>query len=375
MSARDKERPRMTEESGDQRLERGEAARAPEAAEAGRPPATVSAGARALTALTARLRRSHARTIVRGAFTLFFVYLCVKLWLFYLWAMGAGPYVARPEAVAGIIPVGAYMSFFAWLKTGVYDPVIPAGVTIVVGALLLSLVLKRAFCGWLCPIGALWEVFGWAGKKTLPLQPVPWRWLDLTLRTLRYVLTFLLLFWIFSVPVEEASSFQQLPYYAVADIKIISLFVRLPWWYVAIGAAVAGASFLFGNVWCRYLCPLGGLYGAVGVASPLTVVRDADACVDCGRCSGVCHARVDVMRAGSVHAPECDGCQECVEVCPEAGALEGRVLRRWTVSPWMWAGAVVALWLLVYAIALVTGHWRSGLTPEQFQQAVRAVRI
>jgi polyferredoxin len=326
-------------------------------------------------ALVDRLKRLPARTVVRGAFTLFFVYLCVKLWLFYLWAMGAGPYVARPEAVAGIIPVGAYMSFFAWLKTGVYDPVIPAGVTIIIAALVLSLVMKRAFCGWVCPIGALWEVFGWAGKRLLPHQPVVWRWLDLTLRALRYVLTFLLLFWIFSVSVEEAFRFQLFPYYAVADIKIISLFVRLPWWYVAIGAAVASASFLFGNVWCRYLCPLGGLYGAVGVASPATVVRDADVCIDCGRCTGVCHARVDVMHASSVHAPECDGCQECVEACPEPGALEGRLLRRWKLSPWMWAGVVIALWLLVYLIALVTGHWHSSLTPEQFRQAVQAVQI
>jgi polyferredoxin len=362
----------MTDAPRDRGPEQRDVAERRDAGQAGPAPAADSRGRRGLPTW---LKRLHARSLVRGAFTLFFVYLCVKLWLFYLWAMDAGPYVARPEAVAGIIPVGAYMSFFAWVKTGVYDPVIPAGVTIVVGALVLSLVMKRGFCGWLCPIGALWESFGWAGKKTLPHQPVPWRWLDLTLRAIRYVLTFVLLFWIFSVPLEEAFSFQQLPYYAVADIKIISLFVRLPWWYVGIGAAVAGSSFLFGNVWCRYLCPLGGVYGAIGVASPATVVRDAEVCIDCGRCTGVCHARVDVMHAASVHAPECDGCQECVEVCPEPGALEGRVLRRWRLSPWMWAGVVVAVWLLVYAVALLTGHWQAGLTPEQFREAVRAVQI
>jgi polyferredoxin len=321
------------------------------------------------------LSRVNPRAVVRGAFFVFFVYLCVKLWMFYLWSIGAGPYVARPEAVAGIIPVGAYMSLFAWMKSGVYDPVIPAGVTILLGAMLLSLLFKRGFCGWVCPVGAFWEFFGWAGDRMLPRQPHAPRILDLVLRGLRYVLTALVLSWIFLVSVQEALSFQQLPYYAVADIKIISLFVRLPWWYVAFGATIAAGSFFFGNIWCRYICPLGGLYGAIGVFSPTTVVRDDDKCIDCGRCTKSCHALVDVQRLGSVHAPECDGCQDCVVVCPAPGALEGRLLAKWRISPWVWAAAVVALWLLVYGIAVASGHWNSPLSPEQFKAAVQSVTI
>jgi polyferredoxin len=325
-----------------------------------------------MTGLVARLR---PRTVVRGAFFLFFVYLCVKLWLFYLWTIGAGAYVPRPEAVAGLIPVGAYMSFFAWVKTGVYDPVLPAGVTIIVGALLTSLLFKRGFCGFICPVGAFWESLGWLGGRVLPRQFHAPRWLDLGLRGLRYALAFGFVAILFVLPVSEAVSFQQLPYYAVADIKILSLFVLLPLWYVGIGVTVGAASFFFGNVWCRYVCPLGGIYGAVGVLSPSNVVRDPDTCIDCGACSKTCHALVDVQHLETVRAPECDGCQTCVESCPVPGALEGRALGRIRITPWGWAGLVVALWVAVYAVASFTGHWTAGLNAEAFRQAVQNVRI
>ncbi len=340
-----------------------------------RPAAEASAGDSAVARVARRLKGLHARAVVRGAFTAFFVYLCVKLWLFYLWAMGAGPYVPRPEAVAGVIPVGAYMSLFAWAKSGLYDPVIPAGVSIVLGAMIVSFALKRGFCGWVCPVGAMWELFGWAGKRVLPRQPHAPRVLDLVLRGFRYVFTALVLFALFAVPLQEALDFQHLPYYAVADIKIISLFVRLPWWYLATGVVVGAASFFFGNVWCRYVCPLGGVYGALGVLSPATVVRDPEVCTNCGTCSKTCHGLVDVQHLTSVHAPECDGCQDCVEKCPVPGALEGRLLGRWRLSPWVWAAVAVAIWLLIYGIAVATGHWHAGLTPEQFREAVQRVPI
>ena len=120
------------------------------------------------------------------------------------------------------------------------------------------------------------------------------RWLDRTLRGVRYAFAGLILVWLAAVPVAEAVGFQKLSYYAAADVKILSYFVHMPAWYFAFGATIAAGSFLFGNVWCRYMCPLGGLYGAVGCASACTVVRDAETCIDCGACARACHADVAV---------------------------------------------------------------------------------
>jgi polyferredoxin len=332
------------------------------------------------------LPKPSPRGIVRGAFLVFFVYLCVRLWLFALWATGAGTlHVSRPEAVAGLIPIGAFMSFFLWLKTGIFDAVVPAGIVIIIGALALSIALKRGFCGWICPVGTVWEAAAglgrfvrrrisgapkWMGRKL----PVP-RWLDMALRGVRYAVSVMLLFWLAAVPAAEAIGFQKLQYYAAADVKILSYFVHMPLWYFGFGATVAVGSLLFGNVWCRYMCPLGGLYGAAGCASACTVVRDAEKCIDCGMCAKACHADVAVDTARSVRAPECDGCADCVLACPKRGALTVRVFGRFQLPWWALPTLAVAVWFGIYGVALLTGHWHSALPESYFVQAVRSLGL
>ncbi|MFA5843479.1 MAG: 4Fe-4S binding protein [Coriobacteriia bacterium] len=320
-------------------------------------------------------RYVRPRSVVRVVFLAFFVYLCARLWMFYLWTVGEGAHVARPEAVAGLIPLGAYMSFFAWIKSGTFDPVVPAGMVIIIGALLLSFLFKRGFCGWICPVGSVWQAFGWAGRKALGRSLRLPRVVDLALRGLRYVSTAMFVGWLAFLPVAVALEFQTIPYYAVADIKILSLLVRIKPVYLAVGAVVGVGSFLLGNAWCRYLCPLGGLYGACGVASLCTVVRDPGPCIDCGRCAAVCHAAVPVDRLRSVRAPECDGCLDCVLDCPAPGALTARAFGSLRFPWWVWPVGVVGTWLLVYIVALATGHWRAGITEEAFVAAVRALGI
>jgi polyferredoxin len=270
--------------------------------------------------ITRTLVKIGPRLLVKGAFLAYFVYISVRLLMFRAWALGEGPFVPRPEAVAGLLPIGSYMSFFLWIKTGFFDPVLPAGIVIIIGAIATSLVLKRGFCGWICPVGTVWEGAAWFGRRVLKRDNfrLP-RWFDRTLRGARYVFAALLMFWLGAVSVQEAISFQQLPYYATVDAKMLLLFGTPV--YLAVIALAFVSMMLLGNVWCRYLCPLGGVYGACGVASACTVVRDAEACIDCGRCAKVCHAAVPVDTLRSVRAPECDGCQDCVRVCSAEGAL------------------------------------------------------
>jgi Pyruvate/2-oxoacid:ferredoxin oxidoreductase delta subunit len=130
---------------------------------------------------------------------------------------------------------------------------------------------------------------------------------------------------------------------------------------------------LFSPVWCRYLCPLGGWYSALGMASACAVHRDDTACTHCQKCTKVCHALVDVEHAkGRVWAPECDGCMDCVRHCPAPGALEARVLGRWRIAAWVWPLLVVAVWLAIYTGAKITGNWDTTIPPARFQQAVQS---
>jgi polyferredoxin len=316
-----------------------------------------------------------SRVFVRGAFLVFFVWICVQLMMFAAWARGAGPFVPRPEAVAGILPVGHFTSFFAWVRGGGWDVLLPAGLVIIIASVTLSLLLKRGFCGWICPLGSLWEAGALLGRRVLGGRSlrVP-KWLDAAGRGVRYLLAGLILFWLMSVPLAEAISFRELPYMWTADIKILMGFAT-PVFLVA-GLLAFVLSMLFGPVWCRYLCPLGGWYSLLGVASPCAVERDADTCISCGKCTKVCHAFVDVEHVRkTVRSPECDGCMDCVRVCPVDGALQAKVMGRVRISPYVWPVLVVGLWLAIYAGAKVTGNWDSRIPNDVFRQVIQSGQL
>ena len=315
------------------------------------------------------LRALSSRWTIKGLFFVVFVWLASRLLAFASWARGEGPFVPRPEAVAGILPVGHFTSFFAWLKGGGWDTLLPAGLVIIIAALAISLLFKRGFCGWICPVGTLWEAAAAIGRKLLGGKNIRLpKWLDIAGRTLRYIIAIGFFGLIGMVSITEALGFRELPYMWVADIKIIESFGQ-PLFVVVILLAFV-LSMLLGPVWCRYVCPLGALYSTVGLASPCAVKRDLDTCIDCGKCTKACHASVDVQRAETVRTPECDGCMECVKACPVDGCLEARAFGRVRIAPWVWPLLVVGLWFTIYLIAKLTGNWDTTIPMDVFRQTI-----
>jgi len=311
------------------------------------------------------------RWFIKTAFFVYFIFACVQLMRFAAWTKGTGPYVARPEAPAGLLPVGHFTSFFGMVRGGGWDALLPAGLVIIIGALAVSLLFKRGFCGWICPLGTLWEYFALAGRKLMGRNIRVPRWLDLTGRAFRYLLTALIVFMLLVVvPVTEAVGFRSLPYMWVADIKTISMMIQPTYLLVILFAGLL--SLLFGPVWCRYLCPVGGIYSAVGELSPCKVVRNDETCTHCSRCDKVCHAFVRIEASNTVNDTECDGCMDCVKVCPAQDCLQAKAMGRFVIAPWVWPIIAVGLWLAIYGFAYVSGNWKSPLLPEQFKAAVQA---
>lgn len=316
-----------------------------------------------------RLRRIIAsRWLWKSAFFLYFAYAVVRLLQFEKWAKGEGPFVARPEVVAGLLPVGHFTSFFGWIRGGGWDALLPAGLVIIIGAIAVSVLFKRGFCGWICPVGTVWEASAALGRRVMGKNVRVWRWLDLFGRGVRYVIAGLFMAGLLAVPLDQAVAFRELPYMWVADLKIIHIMAQPT--YLAVIFLAAVLSFAFGPVWCRYVCPLGGLYSALGVASPCTIERDDSTCTHCKKCSKVCHAYVEPEKTRRVLAPECDGCMDCVEVCPVEGCLEAKAFSRVRIAPWVWPLLVVGLWLAIWGTASAMGQWKSGLAPESFGQAI-----
>ena len=310
-----------------------------------------------------------SRWVVKTAFLVFFAFTVVQLLRFERWAKGVGPYVKRPEAVAGILPIGHFTSFFAWVRGGGWDSILPAGLVLILMSLTVSFLFKRGMCGW-GPVGTIWEACAAFGRRVMGRNVRVWRWLDLLGRGFRYLLAAAFVSALLAVSVQEAASFRLLPYMWIADLKIIHIMAEPA--YLAVVGLAAALSFVFGPVWCRYLCPLGGLYSAVGIASPCAIERDVDSCIDCHKCSKVCHAFVEPEKTTRVWAPECDGCMDCVKVCPVEGCLEAKAFSRERIAPWVWPLLVVTLWLVIFGYAKALNQWDSKVPLEAYRQVIQS---
>ncbi len=79
---------------------------------------------------------------------------------------------------------------------------------------------------------------------------------------------------------------------------------------------IVAASLLVERFWCRALCPLGGLLGAVALVSPFGR-RLGDGCNNCRKCHRTCPMGA-ISKENSWDATACTKCLECERACPQA---------------------------------------------------------
>lgn len=190
-------------------------------------------------------------------------------------------------------------------------------VSAMLGALVLvglTLVFGRFFCGWLCPLGTLFDIVGrvWHGhkEKTLPHEAA-WRRVKYYLLGLLAVSALVggqLLYWADPlVLLFRGVTFGLVP--SAPDAGSIGALI---WLLVIIGLCGIVPRF-----WCRYLCPLGALYGAL---SRFSIFRrhltGCDSCKSKDRvreCQQHCPMHGATAKQGSPE--ECVRCMACQAVC------------------------------------------------------------
>lgn len=125
------------------------------------------------------IRISKLRIFIQSVFALLCLGAGYQFFHFYLWAVGKSDvYVPRPPSVEGFLPISALLGLKRFVLTGRYDDVHPAGLTIFLAALTIALLLRKGFCGWICPVGFASNLIEKAGKKIQFIQHLP-AWLEL----------------------------------------------------------------------------------------------------------------------------------------------------------------------------------------------------
>jgi polyferredoxin len=331
------------------------------------------AGAGALRRLWLRLTGdAHAlRTAVQLAFVLLCAWIGAEFYLFMEWgtSQGAAPFFERPPGVEGFLPISALISLKYWLMTGVINTVHPSGLFILIAIAATGLLLKKAFCSWLCPIGTLSESLWMLGERLFGRTLNIPRWLDYPLRALKYLLLLFFVWSIWQMDVSALMAFIHSPYNKMADVKMYQFFANITpvaLWTIIILMLL---SVVIRNFWCRFLCPYGALLGMLSWASPLKITRTRETCVDCELCTQACPARILVHKAGRVRSDECTACMECVAACPVIDTLELRASKAGAALPApVLAALVVGLFVAVTGMAMLTGHWQNSIGKEEYQR-------
>ncbi len=217
-----------------------------------------------------------------------------------------------PGAV-GACPLGSLQGSFSADKSTLFY---------VCGILLIySIMFGRMICGWLCPFGLIQELLYKIKTPKVKKSKVT--------RILSYFKYVILVFFVFIVPITYAIRDVPLPAFCkyicpagtieggvglLANKVNESYFAMLgplfTWKFFLLVSIVVGSIFVF-RLFCRFICPLGALYGLFNKFSFFGVKVDEPKCTNCNLC--VNHCKMDIKH---VNDQECISCGECMKVCP-----------------------------------------------------------
>ena len=287
--------------------------------------------------LRPQLRPSLRIVTARRISQVFFVAL--TLWLCAVATLGAGFWRLSGWQVNFLLQLDPLTALGTLLSTRTwYAPLLWA-----VPVIVLTAFLGRAFCGFVCPLGALNQFTGWLARRVTAKIPgsrgaalrarladnrhSPWQ------AAKYYLLAFLLAAACFGS--LQTGLFDPLPLVfrslnmtlaPVLDAGFQALFLKprhyaSAWLLFAVFAGILGLNLLRPRFFCRYVCPLGALFGLLNRFAPWrvgkrddTVVGERSECGNCTLCDTYCEG--GCRPSGVLVASECLLCMNCLDACP-----------------------------------------------------------
>ena len=233
---------------------------------------------------------------------------------------GAAKYLCVPglncyscPGAVGACPLGALQNALAASNTRA--PYYVFGIIILFGIL-----FARSVCGFLCPVGLGQELLYKIKTPKLRKSKVTY-----ILSYFKYVLLATL---VVAVPLAYSETLP-IPSFCkyvcpagtfggalgllvnpANDVLYGMLGGLFTWKFVVLVLVIAACMFIF-RFFCRFLCPLGAIYGFFNKIALLGVKLDKNKCTDCGLCVSFC--KMDIRKVGD---HECINCGECIGVCP-----------------------------------------------------------
>jgi polyferredoxin len=173
--------------------------------------------------------------------------------------------------------MGALASLYVFIVHGQFlRHIQPTSGIVLVSVLAVTILSRRAFCGWICPFGTLQEWLAAIGKKIFRKRLEPPAWLDRRLRYLKYGILVVVVIASWSIGTLVFRKYD--PYLATFDFGA-SLDELWPG-YIVLGIVVMGSLFIE-RLWCRYACPLGALLGLLSKFGIMRITHREGICTNC----------------------------------------------------------------------------------------------
>jgi NosR/NirI family nitrous oxide reductase transcriptional regulator len=192
---------------------------------------------------------------------------------------------------------------------------------------------RGAFCGWLCPFGALQEFANLGARKLkIPQIAVPWG-----LHERAWPVKYVIFLGLFGASFYSLAAAEHLAEVEPFKTAIILKFIR-DWPFVLYAAGLVIGSLFIERFFCRYLCPLGA-----GLAVPARLrtfdwlKRHRECGSPCQRCANECPVG-SIHPDGRINPNECIYCMHCQELywdehrCPHMIQVRLRRERRDAMS-------------------------------------------
>ncbi len=217
-------------------------------------------------------------------------------------------------STVGACPLGALQNALA--GSGTKTPVYVLGILALFG-----LMLGRTICGFLCPTGLIQDLLYKIKTPKFGKNRIT--------RILSYFKYVLLIALVVAVPLAYMLQSTPVPGFCKyicpsgtlggailllinpLNADMYGMLGGLFTWKFAVLVVILLASVFTYRPFCRFVCPLGAIYGFFNKIALLGVKVEQDKCTNCGLC--VAHCKMDIKKVGD---HECINCGECIKVCP-----------------------------------------------------------
>lgn len=196
----------------------------------------------------------------------------------------------------------------------------PLNLSMLIAVLVLTVLAKKAFCGWICPVGFLSELLGRLGGKVIPRRTEINSRLNGYLKLLRYPVLVLSLYFTYKTGELILRGYD--PFYIIfsgfghGTLGLVT--------FIVLAATIIGSLFI-PMFFCRYLCPLGATFDPFSRIGLIKVARNDENCTQCGDCEESCPHNLAPYEYDLIRHRDCTNCLECIDACPEENTLELKI--------------------------------------------------